>query len=170
MILDKYFIVNKNENAEKLNGQENLWPLIGVLDKWEDKEEVPENQKLDPNFTTVMGGCFVKKNEADKSSDTEGIDWKNIKKGGTNAECRHMCNLDEKCSAYEYTGSEMWCRHWYGDIDGNGREGSSCYLKIRPIIEPLEPESSGAAGTVVAIILIILLLGGGGVFVKFYGK
>lgn len=34
MVLDKYFVINQNEFAEKVAGSKGQYPIIGVYDKW----------------------------------------------------------------------------------------------------------------------------------------
>jgi hypothetical protein len=179
MILDRYFVINQNEFSEKVPGGPNLYPLVGVYDKWRPTHasrpviEKDDNQRLDPddndrdspNFKTFVGHCVAK-----SGTMVEGEDWKNMGKGGPKWECRHTCNLDEKCSAYEYAGNELLCGHWFGEVSGSGEEGASCYVKDVAKAEPItEPESSGA-GTFWAIFLTLVFLGGLAVLGKLYGK
>jgi len=54
MFLDKYFVVNNNENARKVEGEVGgEYPVIGIYDKMVDFEPVPENTlELDEGFTS----------------------------------------------------------------------------------------------------------------------
>ena len=83
-------------------------PRIGIYDKWL-KRDAPA-APADSNFSMVMGHCTDKDNLR-----RENTDWKNIGKGEDEQSCRHKCNEDETCAAYEYTWNTMICVHWFGE-------------------------------------------------------
>ena len=128
MFMDRYFVMHDMENAVK---DQDLKPRIGIYDKWLPRTSPVQDPSI---FSTGAGHCTDKDNLRRK-----GTDWKDLGKGESEKDCRHKCSLDDDCSAYEYSGNEMQCAHWFGEILADGSAGTSCYIKERPIIEP-EPE------------------------------
>lgn len=85
-------------------------------------------------FTPEDGRC-TKKDEATVST---GRDWSIGEKGDPEDVCQSKCRKDPDCSAYEYNTEDQTCKHWLGEVKGDGTVdgGYTCQIKQQRELQP----------------------------------